>query len=470
MSKQRQSSMREHIANKLSSINPTSVVRMAMAIADRAFLGAVTFLTTIFLGRSGGPGELGLFAIFFSLVFLSLAIQESFLLGPYNLKAAGKADGRERRQYLGAVLADAGLLNLVVAALFLVSAAALWAIGWTQPASICVVLMAATPCVLFRELARRVVYADFRPHAALAISAGVGALQLAFMGAFYWADRLTAGASFAAMGASSFVGVGIWLVADRKFIEFGAVDRRTRYVEHWRLGRWLLAGQVSDIVRVQMLPWLLALVSDKNTVGIYAACAFVAALPMPLHVAFSNVLVPQLAHVHKRQGPRHTDQLVFQATRWLTAAMIAYAAPVILLSGHLVSWFYGSEFTGTQHPLIVLVLAWSLAGATLPWARALVVIDRPDQMFYSYLAGIATNMVLGVPMVAAWGAPGAAYAALVSTVVKSSLDGYWYRAEIRRQIAADPHESIVPPTSAGRREHSWTGPTAAALLVTEEAV
>jgi O-antigen/teichoic acid export membrane protein len=461
--------MRKEFANKLSKINPTAVLRMVMAIADRGFLGAVTFLTSILLGRSGGPGELGLFAIFFSLVFLALAIQESFLLGPYNLMAAGKADGQDRRRYLGAVLVDSWLLNAVVGAMFLASAGVLWAGGWNQAATLCLVLTLVAPCVLMREFARRVVYADFRPHTATAISAGVGALQLGFLLALVSTDRLTAATAFLAMGASSCMGVVAWFAADRRFFEFGDPGRRVRYLEHWRLGRWLLAGQVSDIVRGEMVIWLLWMVSDKATVGLYVACALTAAFPMPLHVAFSNMLVPQLAHVYRRQGPRQVDSLVRQAIGWLSLAMAAYATAAILLSGHLVGWLYGPKFIGTQHPLIVLVLSWSLAGATLTWARALVVVDRPDLMFYSYLAGIASNAVLCVPLVVAWGAAGAAYAALASTAIKSGLDRLWYGAEIRRQCAGEAALEAASPASFSLPPVTWAEP-AAGLLVAEEAL
>ena len=98
-------------------------------------------------------------------------------------------------------------------------------------------------------------------------------------------------------------------------------------------------------------------------------------------------------------------------------------------------------------------------------------IDRPDQMFYAYLAGIATNIVLGMPMVAAWGAAGAAYAALLSTAVKSWLDRHWYRAEIRRQLAAAaPQEpQAVRPAVVRLPEPAWMTPSAP-RLVTEDAV
>jgi O-antigen/teichoic acid export membrane protein len=320
---------------RLSSYNPIAAKRAMMAIADRGLLGAVTFLTSIILGRWGGPGELGLFAIFFSIVFLALAVQESFTIAPYNLLAAARGDGTARQRYLGGVLIDTLMLSAVLAALLLVAGTVLWLIGWSHSAAIAFTLVAAAPCIVVREFARRVVYADFRPQAAMVISAGVSVLQVTLMGCFYVFGRLDAATSFAAMGASSFVGAVAWFYADRATIEFSRHERADWYREHWQLGRWLLAGQASEIVRTNMLPWLLALGADEATVGIYAACSFVASLPTPLHVAISNMLVPQMAHLERRSGLADTDRLVRQATGWLTATMA-------------VTWCLGSTATSSR--------------------------------------------------------------------------------------------------------------------------
>jgi O-antigen/teichoic acid export membrane protein len=200
---------------KPSSFNAAAARQTVMAVADRGMLGAVTFVTSIMLGRWSGPEEVGLFANFFAVVFLALAVQESFTISPYSLLAASRSDGSERRRYLGGVLMDAGWWSAVVATLWLAAAAIFWTCGRPREATIAIVLACASPCILLREFARRVVYADFRAGAAVAISGGVSLLQLAMLGGLYGAGRLTAATSFAAMGASSLVGAAAWLRADR---------------------------------------------------------------------------------------------------------------------------------------------------------------------------------------------------------------------------------------------------------------
>jgi O-antigen/teichoic acid export membrane protein len=352
---------------------------------------------------------------------------------PYSLFSAGKADVRERRHYLAAVLADTRRLSAAVALMFVVGASTLAIFGWLQAAAVSAVLAVAMPCILLREFARRVVYADFRPLAALAISSAVSILQLGFMAGLYWANRVTAATTFAAMGASSLIGGGAWLCANRASLKFAG--RSGDWLrEHWLLGRWLLAGQASEVLRIQMLPWLLAMAADQTTVGIYAACAFVAALPTPLQVGISHLIVPQLAHVDRRGGLVATDRLVRQASLWLSAAMIAYAAAVYMVSERVVPWIYGDQFHNTQHCLMVLVMSWAIAGTALPVARALLVLKLPDRGFWANLAGIIANLALGMPFVMRWGATGAAYSALIGSVLAAGLACAWYVIEVRRRF------------------------------------
>lgn len=452
---------------KLTSFNLTAAKRTAMAVADRGLLGAVTFLTSIVLGRSGGPGELGLFALFFSLVFFALSLQESLIIAPFSIYAASRADGEERRRYLGGVFADSCKLGAIVAALFAAGAAGLWMIQWSQAASISLILAVAAPCILLREFARRIVYTDFRPDLALVISGVVSALQLAFLGALFASGKLTAATSFGAMGLSSLIGGAGWLVANRRSIEFAPDSNRLWRLEHWLIGRWLLAAQASEIARINMLPWLLALVTDETTVGIYAACAFVASLPTPLHVAISNTLLPEMAHLERRSGFSATDRLVRQATGWLTAIMVAYVAAILVVSPRLVPWIYGDKFSNTQHTLIVLAITWAITGATLPMARGLLVIKGADKGFWSQLIGIAANLVLGIPMVMRWGAPGAAYAALIGSILKGGLGCYWYISGARKLLVAEGVAAAPSSEPIEALDCEWSNEDAGELVAGE---
>jgi O-antigen/teichoic acid export membrane protein len=423
----------------LFSLSSTTSGRTALAVAERVLLGGVTFLVTILLGRWGGPAELGIFAIFFPLVFIAIAFQESLIIVPYMIYASTHPEGEARRQYLGSVLIHTAILNLAVAAAFGVGAAWFAFEASDAYAVASLMLAAAVPCVLLREFARRIVYAERRPDIAVVISGAVGAMQVAAMAGLYAAGYLTAASSFAAMGISSIAGGLAWLYWNRREIQLRGASVRDSFRLNWTLGGWSLGTQLSDIVSKHMFPWLLILATNEKTVGVFAACAVVASLPLPLHHALSNMLVPELVHTHRREGVRSARRLMLQATGLLSGVMVAYLLVVAVLSGHVLPWIYGAKFAGfagTAQTLIVLAAAQVLNGAALPASRALLVFERPKQIFAAQVAGIVVNLALGVPLVAIWGIVGAAYATLAGATLRAGLIAWWYAEEARQSLHA----------------------------------
>ena len=61
-----------------------------------------------------GPEQLGTFSLFFPLVFIAIALQESLITAPYTVFAADH-DGDARRRYLGSVLIHTLVLGGVLA-------------------------------------------------------------------------------------------------------------------------------------------------------------------------------------------------------------------------------------------------------------------------------------------------------------------------------------------------------------------
>lgn len=419
------------------------------AVVERALLGATTFAVTILLGRCGGPAELGLFSIFFPLLFIAIAVQESLITAPYTVYSANHADAQARRGYLGGVLTHTLLLSFVTTAAFATGAAAMFALGKPQLAWVSAALGAAAPFILLREFARRVVYAELNPMAAVAISGSVSLIQLAMMAALHFNGRLNAASCFAAMGASSAIVGGVWFVMNRRLIQFRNAPTAAAFRQNWSLGSWSVATQIGEIVRTQMFPWLLAIVASDATAGLFGACAIVAALPTPLHVALSNILLPQFARELKERGPAGADGLMWQATGWLSGVMAVYFAIIVATSAWIVPAIYGADYQGTQHALIVLTLAQVFAGASLPAARALFVLHRPEQVFYAHLAGIVINLTLGVALVESWGITGAAYATLAGAVFKAGLGLWWYLVEARRQLKEQGLGELRPHAFGG---------------------
>jgi O-antigen/teichoic acid export membrane protein len=431
---------------RLLAINRSTAILTCAALADRALIGVATFLATVLLGRWAGPEELGLFSLLFPAVFAAIALQESLITAPYTCYAARHAAADERRDYLGSVLAHSWILSAVTAVIAGVASIVAYGAGGRSYVTATAVLALVIPGVLLREFARRVVYADLRPSAAVWVSGGVSAVQLTLMAALHASGRLNAATAFAAMGLSSAVGGGMWLYLNRSSVNFRSTSLRSAFARNWFMGRWTAASQLGEVVRVQMFPWLLALAVDGRSVGIYAACAAVAALSAPLQMALSNMLLPQFAATEERGGIAAANRLMWQATGWVSLALAVWTLAFIAASAVVVPALYGPEYIGTQWPLVLLLLAQLVGAASMPAARAIVALDRPHLDFISQMAGIAVNFVFGIPLVLWAGITGAAAAALLATSVKAILSAAFYGRELRRRTLEDLESRIAEST------------------------
>jgi O-antigen/teichoic acid export membrane protein len=460
---------------KLFSINRSAAMVTMAALADRGFIGVATLVATVLLGRWGGPEEVGRFALFSPAIFLAIALEESLITAPYTYFAARQAESDERRDYLGSVLVHTGILSAVMAALFAVSAIVARLAGWQGYVLAVAVLGPVVPCVLLREFARRVVYADLKPMVAACISCGVSVVQLALMAVLHLAGRLDAVTAFVAMGVASVLGGGLWLIANRDSIDFKPAGIKAAFARNWFISKWTSATQLGEVVRVQMFPWLLALALDERNVGIYAACAAIATLSGPLQIALSNLLLPQFAAAEDKGGVAAADHLMWQATAWITLVMAAFTLVMASMSAHLTPWIYGPEYVGTQTTLVLLLLAQLIAAAAMPAARALVALRRPDLDFACQASGIALNLAAGVPLVVAWGIQGAAMSGLVAAAIKASLTAVFYKREVNRRLAAstaavaesrlETAPELAPAIAKPARSRR---PIAAALSLSEE--
>jgi O-antigen/teichoic acid export membrane protein len=439
------------------AFNKKTAKRTSAAIIERALQGTVTFLVTIILGRWAGASELGLYSLVFTLVCVAIALQESLITAPYTVYALRHPSAKARRRYLGGVLAHSNILSALLAFIAGICAMAFLRLDEATYAYASMALMWAVPCVLLREFARRIVYAEMKPEDAVAISGMTGVMQLALMVALQATGRLNAITCIAALGVSSLLGGGVWLYRRRSAFQLRNVPIRETFEQNWTIGKWSFATQVGEIVRTQIFPWLLAVAADNITVGVFAACAAIAALPTPLHVAVSNLLIPQFVHAEKEGGVAAAHRLMWQATCWLTAVMLPFCLVVAVLGDRLILWVYGSTFLvvpGVGHALFVLALSQLLNGVSLPSARALFALRGADKVFASQMIGIVVNLALGLPMVEQWGIVGAAYAALIGSTLKAVLGAWWYVNGTRRAAAIEAKVEAASDRSVAAVERS----------------
>ena len=101
--------------------------------------------------------------------------------------------------------------------------------------------------------------------------------------------------------------VGLFTLLNRFQLHSLAV--RMTMMRHWRFGRWLCAGQLTDVSQDYCLHWLLLLLLGAVATGAYAACAIVVAVFNPVILGIGNVLLARVAQLNAVGGSREVRRV-----------------------------------------------------------------------------------------------------------------------------------------------------------------
>ena len=408
----------------------------AMAIVDQAVVSGVSFLTTILIGRFTNPEQLGLYSLATSLVLGVLVVQTSLITMPFALghhRAAGSDDAASRSYAGSTLLIQIALTGLVIVALL---GAAVLADG--PQVTLMWAMLLATPFLLLREFARRMAYAWLSVPTALAIDLPVGLLQTTGLAALAAIGALSASGAMLVLGVASAVGVAIAATQTRRQFLIRPVAFQSDLRRSWDFGRWVAGAQLLGVVNTQGTLWLIALISDTASAGVFAACLAVVLLCNPLMLAVGNLLTPRAAQALARDGHAAMRRLIVRAAAALAAALGLFCI-VLLLCGDWIMWrlYEGQEYTGHTTLLVLLGLTFLLSAVGMAVNDGIRAMGRADLEFASTLLDTLLTIALGAVGLLKFGLVGLGWAMLIGSV-----------AAVAYQIAA-----FVRISRAQRGEH-----------------
>ena len=212
----------------------------SLAILDQVVVSGTRFLTSIIVGRTCGPHELGDYTLGFTLFCVGGCIQTALISQPYTIYG-NYLPRDERRAYSGSVLAHFAVFELLVMILFGLAAGALiLGIGRPGLAPLAGVLAVTFPLAFVVEFARRFAQARLEMRAALATDVVMSVVQVGGLVLLAAVGQLSAETTFVAMGLGGAVAGLTWLaLARRRFVvKRGASCRTPCATGGSAAGRW----------------------------------------------------------------------------------------------------------------------------------------------------------------------------------------------------------------------------------------
>jgi O-antigen/teichoic acid export membrane protein len=385
----------------------SSGVEARWSVLDQAFVSGGNFATALVLARTLPPAEYGTFSLLYLSLFAINTVPASLIVYPLTLRGA-LADGAELSTLTGTAMIQTSVLALLLAPVLLLTS------FFLHRPDVWPALALAMIMWQLQESARRALLSARRTRSAVLPDALCYLGQAALILLLHTRSLNTV---FLLMAATSAVATCWQLLLLRPAWSFSRALADCVYC--WTLGRFILAGNVLNMIALQVPSWTLNLTSGRAVVGSYQSLLNLVGVANPIIFSANNLLIPEIAR-GAQQGVRAARRMmVHHGVRY--GALLLPAFAVLLFAPH---WAMALVY-GARSPYLALayILPY-LAAAYLVQYLVTVAgayeggMSRPKSYLWIQITGTIILLAAGIPLIYRSGPFGAALALLAAAVVR----------------------------------------------------
>ena len=290
-----------------------------------------------------------------------------------------------------------------------------------QPRLILVVCLAMISWQL-QETTRNAFFAHLHQKNAVLGDAASYLGQAVLIAALWHRGAITLQRTFGVIAISSVVGF---------FIQAAQLKLSSRGLSSWRdfgrasrkLGAWGLPARMATFFTLQAFPWVLFYTHGLVAPGIYQALGSSVSVSNPIVFSTGNLIT---ASVARDKGSKGFDRAVRHGQHGL-AIVCAYYLVALINPQWILRVFYGAQSLYVQQAPVfrIMVLGGALQAVALMAGCVIGGLAETRKLFYMQVVGMATALLVGLPLAAKYGI----YAAAAGfTLVQASQALYGIRA------------------------------------------
>ena len=297
--------------------------RASWTLLDQGLVSLGAFLVNIQLARHLSAEQFGTFALLLG-GFLGLQlVSSSLLLYPMSIRLPLLRGNERERLQATTVLLVASLCLPLCSAL----SVALAALG---RADLIVPAVAVVLSWQLQELMRRGLLAEFRQHEAVYGDVASYFGQVGSLAGLIYFDHLTLTNALYCI-AGSFAFGALVQAAQLRMTFRNIASPRATVLDFWSVGSWSLASNVVSLLRVQLLPWALAVSGGPAAAASFQAVLNVVNLTNPIILGLCNIIPQSVARARESGG----NAAAWEAARVYMLIGVAARARLLLAGGAL---------------------------------------------------------------------------------------------------------------------------------------
>jgi O-antigen/teichoic acid export membrane protein len=410
-------------------------------LADQGVASGVNFLTLILLARVLSPTDFGFFVLAFALLQLATLLQTALVTRPHNVLAAtrsGDSYTSYTRTLALAQLAFAAAMALLVAA----ASGAAFVVGIPEPS----VFLCAAPALAgwqLQEFGRRVLYTEERLPGAFANSTLTYGGHFCALLVLWRIGELTAESALLALAIATLIGAMVAGIQLRPSLS-GEIDRSSIRA-NWVFGRWLTAADVGYWFSSNFYLYLAAVVLGPAASAVLKAAQTLLG-PVSVFLAFYlNYLPIRFARALGDGQEARIGHSSTSAVARATSVTLAYCLLVAVFAGGLLGLVYGDAYADEATTVRLFAVYYVLLSASLVLVAVVTAKRLTKQIFYAHAVGALVSLIVGWPLLEAFGPPGAVVGMIVSWAASTSLLWRTHRLSLPPATVPMPSPEPIAP-------------------------
>jgi len=428
---------------------------VSFSVLDQAFAVGGMFVANVMLARANSKEEYGIFALCYSAYTLLAGLHNALILEPYTVFGSGRYHQRFPSYARLMWKSNARLCGTLTAVLLFTWMILHWAVPKLAMSAF-LGMAVSSGILLTAAFIRRGFYVQGKPQLAASLSAcffvTLGVLLLIAVRGL-WLNSFT---TFV-IAAVAWVVAAIALsrvIPGRATAEQFEITEDSYWQRHWKYARWVVATAFVFQLMTQGYYWLVAgFLSVKDLASLRAMHLLVTPVDQ-LFIAFTLLILPMMAKSYTHGDHARLISLWGKNSLLFLGITVPFAILVRKLSLPLLHLLYGGKFDELAGLLGVLVLVPVMMGVGNATNAALKAIERPNAVFYAYVASGVLTFLAGIPLVIRLGLRGAVWGMLLSAGAYTLTLVFLWFGFLRRR------SNRVPPNTSSMRiaivEPAWT--------------
>jgi O-antigen/teichoic acid export membrane protein len=393
-------------------LDQRAIARASWTLIDQGVVGVGAFVANVVLARQLSMTDYGSFALLNGGFFTLQLFINALLFHPLQVRVVVARQDDQARLLITSLI----LLTGMLAALGTVLAVALIALGDAE-----LVLPAVSFFLMtqLQEAARRGLHTTFRHRTSVLGDSINCAGKILIIAVLVLSNALTLASAL--FGMAAVCGFAALVQAFQLNLRIkGPCKLRETVVDYWSVGGcWSLGSAVLTTLRLQIVPWTLAITAGPAAVASFQAALNVFNLTAPLSAGLGNI-IPQTAAQAQEKGNAHAWRATRTYALIIIVPIVLYSAAALIAPKLILQSMYGgaSPFVDLSLAVRLLILA-GLAGTIGDFVVSFLhgITALPSAVTMNAI-GTFTTMALALPLISAFGLSGACLAVVGGSVVR----------------------------------------------------